>query len=167
MNKTEIWSTTRIANRAIAQRAVLRERGCMPARTFVRICKCVARPSLCAPPRPRKAAGSLYAICGQCVGQEIITINPDKITKNFKSRKTKYFAKLVLSCSLRSHHKTNPTPKMATPYLALPTHHPKQETLNRILLKTFFFFCRIIQLLFLFLHIIVKNKNKCMQQVIS
>ena len=33
-------------------------------------------------------------------------------------------AKFVLSCSLRSHHKTNPTPKMATPYLALPTHHP-------------------------------------------
>ena len=34
------------------------------------------------------------------------------------------YSKLVLPCSLRSHRKTNPTPKMATPYLALPTHHP-------------------------------------------
>jgi hypothetical protein len=49
-----------------AQRAVSRKRGCMPARTFVRICKCTARPSLCEtpacvkpPPRYRQAADSV------------------------------------------------------------------------------------------------------------
>jgi len=36
------------------------------------------------------------------------------------------FAKSALSCSLRSHHKANPTPKMATPLLALPAHRPEQ-----------------------------------------
>lgn len=30
--------------------AVLRERGYMSARTFVRICKCISRPSFCEPP---------------------------------------------------------------------------------------------------------------------
>ena len=44
-----------------------------------------------------------------------------------KNIEIEQFAKFVLSCSLCSHHKTNPTPKMATPLLALPTHHPKQE----------------------------------------
>ena len=42
------------------------------------------------------------------------------------------YTQLVLSCSLRSHHKTNPTPKMATPYLALPTHHPEKDSKIRI-----------------------------------
>ena len=36
--------------------------------------------------------------------------------------------KFVLSCSLCSHHQTNPTPKMAAPYLALPTRHPKKDS---------------------------------------
>ena len=31
-----------------------------------------------------------------------------------------------MSCSICPHHKTNPTPKMASPYLALPTHHPEK-----------------------------------------
>ena len=39
-------------------------------------------------------------------------------------RATNNFAKFVLWCERSEHHKTNPTPKMATPYLALPTHHP-------------------------------------------
>jgi hypothetical protein len=35
------------------------------------------------------------------------------------------FAKFVFSCSLRSHQKTNPTPKNGCRhYLALPTRHP-------------------------------------------
>ena len=39
------------------------------------------------------------------------------------------FAKFVLSCSLRSHHNTNPTPKNGSRhYLALPTRHPKQNS---------------------------------------
>jgi len=33
-----------------------------------------------------------------------------------------------LSCSLRSHHKSNPTPKMAAPYLALPARHPEKNS---------------------------------------
>jgi hypothetical protein len=41
---------------------------------------------------------------------------------------TSDFSKLVLSCSLRSHHKTNPTPKMAAPYLALPARHPEKDS---------------------------------------
>ena len=36
--------------KACLQRAVLQERGCMPARTFVLIFKGVARPNLCEPP---------------------------------------------------------------------------------------------------------------------
>ena len=62
-------------------------------------------------PLPRKAAGTLYAILGQCVGQERFTINSDEITKNLKNPKTKQFAKFVLWCELRSHHKTNPRQK--------------------------------------------------------
>jgi len=38
------------------------------------------------------------------------------------------FAKFAFSCSLRSHQKANPTPKMAAPYLALPTHHPEKDS---------------------------------------
>jgi hypothetical protein len=38
------------------------------------------------------------------------------------------FSTLVLSCSLRSHHKTNPTQKMATPLFALPAHHPENDS---------------------------------------
>jgi hypothetical protein len=39
------------------------------------------------------------------------------------------FAKFVLSCSLRSHHKTNPTPKNGSRhYWALPTHHPEKNS---------------------------------------
>jgi len=38
------------------------------------------------------------------------------------------FSKLVLPCSLRSHRKTNPTPKMAAPYLALPARHPEENS---------------------------------------
>ena len=46
-----------------------------------------------------------------CVGQERFTINSDEITKNLKNPRTKQFAKFVLSCSLRSHNKTNPRQK--------------------------------------------------------
>ena len=41
--------------------------------------------------------------------------------------KYSHSATLVLPCSLRSHRKTNPAPKMAAPYLALPTRHPKMD----------------------------------------
>jgi len=37
------------------------------------------------------------------------------------------FAKFWLSSSLRSLHNQNPTPKMAAPYLAMPTRHPKND----------------------------------------
>jgi hypothetical protein len=75
-------------------------------------------------PHLRQAADTLYAILGQCVEQERFTINSDKITENLKHPKTKQFAKFALSCSLCSHHKENPTQKMAAPLFALPTHHP-------------------------------------------
>jgi hypothetical protein len=58
--------------------------------------------------------------------QKILT----KLQKITENRKIEQFAKFVLWCSLRSHHKTSPTPKMTASYLALPAHHPKQETLN-------------------------------------
>jgi hypothetical protein len=89
-----------------------------------------------APPSPSRA--TLYAICGQCVGQEIITINPDKITKNFKSRKTKYFAKLVLSCSLRSHHKTKPHAKNGYAIFGFAHPPPKARNIEQNLVKNFF-----------------------------
>ena len=38
------------------------------------------------------------------------------------------FPSLFLSCSLRSHHQTNTTPKMTAPYLALPTRHPEKNS---------------------------------------
>jgi len=60
-----------------------------------------------------------------------------KTRQNYRRQKIEQFVKLVLPCSLRSHRKTNPSPKIATPYLALPARHPKQETFNRILLKNF------------------------------
>ena len=44
-----------------------------------------------------------------------------------KNVEIEQFAPFALPCSLHSHHKANPTPKMAAPLLALPTHHPKQE----------------------------------------
>ena len=46
--------------------------------------------------------------------------------------KIEQFAKFALSCSLCSHHKANPTPKYGVShFLALPTHHPKQESQYR------------------------------------
>ena len=58
--------TILINKKTSVQRAVLRERGCMPARTFVLIFKCVARPNLCEtpalakpPPRCRQAGDSV------------------------------------------------------------------------------------------------------------
>jgi len=36
--------------KSTSHNGVLRERGCMPARTFVLIIKCVARPNICEPP---------------------------------------------------------------------------------------------------------------------
>jgi len=46
----------------------------------------------------------------------------------YHSKKLNFiFSKFVLSCLLRSHHQTNPTPKMAMPYLALPTRHPEKN----------------------------------------
>ena len=41
---------------------------------------------------------------------------------------TKIKPKFVLSCSLRLYHQTNPTPKMAAPYLALHTRHPEKNS---------------------------------------
>ena len=67
----------------------------------------------CKPPL-RQAAGTLYAICGQCVEQEGYPKKSRKFEKNLKNqddRKNEQFAKFVLQCSLRSHRKTSPTPK--------------------------------------------------------
>jgi len=47
------------------QRAVSRKRGCMPADSFVRIWKFIARPNLCGTPRLREAATTLAASVGQ------------------------------------------------------------------------------------------------------
>jgi len=60
-----------------------------------------------------------------------------------KNTYNEQFAKFALSCSLRSHHKANPTQKMATPLFALPTHHPKQENRgNAIFLLKKSYLCR-------------------------
>ena len=55
-------------------------------------------------------------------------LNSKKSVKmKIDSNTTEKYSKFALSCSLRSHHKANPTPKMATPYLALPAHHPEKK----------------------------------------
>ena len=66
------------------QRAVLRERGCMPARTFVLIFKCVARPNLCEPPALAKPPPR-YRQVGQ--RSAIIKLKKWRIIDNDSERK--------------------------------------------------------------------------------
>jgi len=67
----------------------------------------------------------------------------DKNKKTVVRMDQRYFIdSWLLSCSLRSHHKTNPTPNNGVShFLAVPTHHPKQafqDKENRIRITKFF-----------------------------
>jgi hypothetical protein len=94
--------------------------------------------------RQCEVAGTLYAILGQCVGQERFTIIIDeKKQKIRESRKIEQFAKFVLSCSLRSHHKTNPTPKMARHIWLCP---PKVRNIAQNYVKNLQFKKKVVSL---------------------
>jgi hypothetical protein len=57
------------------QRAVLRERGCMPARTVVRFCGRAARPSICETPALAKPPQRYTQAGRQCVPEQTTTEN--------------------------------------------------------------------------------------------
>ena len=69
-----------------ARELVWRQSGCLLADSSVVIWQLTTRRSLSEPPPERQAARTLYAILGQCVGQENSTKTPDKFKESLKNQ---------------------------------------------------------------------------------